>query len=245
MSFLDSQKTQSVVGIANLAQNKKINKSLQELKKSQEQAAKNAKIQADLQKEANNLEKQRLSAQQDAARSAQMQLRIQEQAEQSRKQAEQRRKLKQEQEEREKQLLKIKKQTIFDARQDVKAIMKAENNLIEKFFDLNSIAFSLKDSNITAHDFDDYDDKEYLAQTESEISQAIDDTHTSMNEEEISDLQSINKVLSVNEESIISKIEKKIKKQTEIIKDIDISLEDIEKEISLSALESILEKYKK
>ena len=85
MSFLDSQKTQSVVGIANLAQNKQINKSLKELKKSQEQAAKNAKIQADLLREANNLEKQRLSAQQDAARSAQMQLRIQEQAEQSRK----------------------------------------------------------------------------------------------------------------------------------------------------------------
>tara|TARA_B100001996_G_scaffold349248_1_gene307853 strand:+ start:899 stop:1615 length:717 start_codon:yes stop_codon:yes gene_type:complete len=238
MSFLDSQKTQSVVGIANLAQNKQINKSLKELKKSQEQAAKNAKIQADLLREANNLEKQRLSAQQDAARSAQMQLRIQEQAEQSRK-------LKQEQEEREKQLLKIRKQTIFDARQDVKAIMKAENNPIEKFFDLNSIAFSLKDSNITAHDFDDYDDKQYLTETESEITQAIDDTHTSMNEEEISDLQSINKVLSVNEESKISKIEKKIKKQTEIIKAIDISLEDIEKEISLSALESILEKYKK
>ncbi len=104
MSFLDSQKTQSVVGIANLAQNKQINKSIQELKKSQEQAAKNAKIQADLQKEANKLERQRLSAQQDAARSAQMQLRIQEQAEQSRK-------LKEEQEEREKQLLKIRKQT--------------------------------------------------------------------------------------------------------------------------------------
>ena len=42
MSLLDSQKTQSVVGIANLAQNKQINKSLQELKKSQDEAARNA-----------------------------------------------------------------------------------------------------------------------------------------------------------------------------------------------------------
>ena len=238
MSFLDSQKTQSIVGIANLAQNKQINKSLNELRKSQEEAAKNAKLQADLQKQANNLEKQRVSAAKDAARSAQMQLQIQQQAQQ-------RIILKEKQEEREKEELKLKKQTIFNARQDVKAIMKSENNPIEKFFDLNSIVFSLKASNIVATDFDDYDDKEYLAQTDSELTQAIDDLHASMNEEETNDLQAINKVLSVNEESRIKKLEKKIKKQNEIIKDIDISLESIEKDISLSALESILEKYKK
>ena len=238
MSFLDSQKTQSIVGIANLAQNKQINKSLNELRKSQEEAAKNAKLQADLQKQANNLEKQRVSAAKDAARSAQMQLQIQQQAEQ-------RIILKEKQEEREKEELKLKKQTIFNARQDVKAIMKSENNPIEKFFDLNSIVFSLKASNIVATDFDDYDDKEYLAQTDSELTQAIEDLHASMNEEETNDLQAINKVLSVNEESRIKKLEKEIKKQNEIIKDIDISLESIEKDISLSVLESILEKYKK
>ncbi len=238
MSFLDSQKTQSIVGIANLAQNKQINKSLNELRKSQEEAAKNAKLQADLQKQANNLEKQRVSAAKDAARSAQMQLQIQQQAEQ-------RIILKEKQEEREKEELKLKKQTIFNARQDVKAIMKSENNPIEKFFDLNSIVFSLKASNIVATDFDDYDDKEYLAQTDSELTQAIEDLHASMNEEETNDLQEINKVLSVNEESRIKKLEKEIKKQNEIIKDIDISLESIEKDISLSVLESILEKYKK
>ena len=238
MSFLDSQKTQSIVGIANLAQNKQINKSLNELRKSQEEAAKNAKLQADLQKQANNLEKQRVSAAKDAARSAQMQLQIQQQAEQ-------RIILKEKQEEREKEELKLKKQTIFNARQDVKAIMKSENNPIEKFFDLNSIVFSLKASNIVATDFDDYDDKEYLAQTDSELTQAIDDLHASMNEEETNDLQAINKVLSVNEESRIKNLAKKIKKQNEIIKDIDISLESIEKDISLSVLESILEKYKK
>ena len=38
-SFLDSQKTQSVVGIANLAQNRQINRNLKELQKSQEEAA--------------------------------------------------------------------------------------------------------------------------------------------------------------------------------------------------------------
>ncbi|MDC3240165.1 hypothetical protein OAU43_03430 [Gammaproteobacteria bacterium] len=238
MSFLDSQKTQSIVGIANLAQNKQINKSLNELRKSQEEAAKNAKLQADLQKQANNLEKQRVSAAKDAARSAQMQLQIQQQAEQ-------RIILKEKQEEREKEELKLKKQTIFNARQDVKAIMKSENNPIEKFFDLNSIVFSLKASNIVATDFDDYDDKEYLAQTDSELTQAIEDLHASMNEEETNDLQAINKVLSVNEESRIKKLEKEIKKQNEIIKDIDISLESIEKDIPLSVLESILEKYKK
>ena len=238
MSFLDSQKTQSIVGIANLAQNKQINKSLNELRKSQEEAAKNAKLQADLQKQANNLEKQRVSAAKDAARSAQMQLQIQQQAEQ-------RIILKEKQEQREKEELKLKKQTIFNARQDVKAIMKSENNPIEKFFDLNSIVFSLKASNIVATDFDDYDDKEYLAQTDSELTQAIEDLHASMNEEETNDLQAINKVLSVNEESRIKKLEKEIKKQNEIIKDIDISLESIEKDISLSVLESILEKYKK
>ena len=238
MSFLDSQKTQSIVGIANLAQNKQINKSLNELRKSQEEAAKNAKLQADLQKQANNLEKQRVSAAKDAARSAQMQLQIQQQAEQ-------RIILKEKQEQREKEELKLKKQTIFNARQDVKAIMKSENNPIEKFFDLNSIVFSLKASNIVATDFDDYDDKEYLAQTDSELTQAIEDLHASMNEEETNDLQAINKVLSVNEESRIKNLAKKIKKQNEIIKDIDISLESIEKDISLSALESILEKYKK
>ena len=40
MSILESQKTQSIVGIANLAQNKQINKSIQELNKSKMEALK-------------------------------------------------------------------------------------------------------------------------------------------------------------------------------------------------------------
>ena len=206
MSFLDSQKTQSIVGIANLAQNKKINKSLEELRRTQEEAAKNAELQARLQKEANKLEqqrlsaeRQRLSAQEDAARSAEdaakyakMQLEIQ-------RKAEQRRILKEEQEESLRQELKIKKQTIFNLRQDTKAILKSDKNKIEKFFDLNAISLSLKDSNIIATDFDDYTDKEYLAQTKSELDDAILVTHESMNEEEISDLEKINEVLLVDE----------------------------------------------
>ena len=161
-SFLDSQKTQSVVGLANLAQNKQINKSLQDLKKSQEQAAKNAKLQADLQKEANKLEQRRVAAAQDAAKSAELQLQIQQQAEQ-------RKVLKEEQEEREKNELKFKKQTVFNARQDIKTTLNSKNNPIEKFFDLNSIAVSLIDANITSNDFDDYDDKQYLSETNSEL----------------------------------------------------------------------------
>ena len=81
MGILDSQKTQSLVY---LAQNKQINKSIKELKKSQKEAADAAKLQADLQKEANNLEKQRLAAQRDTARSAQIQLQIAQQAEERR-----------------------------------------------------------------------------------------------------------------------------------------------------------------
>ena len=233
MSLLDSQKTQSVVGIANLAQNKQINKSLQELKKSQEEAARNAKLQADLQKEANKLEQRRVAAAQDAAKSAELQLKIQQQAEQ-------RKVLKEEQEEREKKELKFKKQTVFNARQDIKTTLNSKNNPIEKFFDLNSIAVSLIDANITSNDFDDYDDKQYLSETNSELNEAIDNTHESMSEEEINDLQTINKVLSVNEESKIKNLEKKIKKENKTIEDWEYALNNLET-MSLETLEGLIE----
>ena len=233
MSLLDSQKTQSVVGIANLAQNKQINKSLQELKKSQEEAARNAKLQADLQKEANKLEQRRVAAAQDAAKSAELQLKIQQQAEQ-------RKVLKEEQEEREKNELKFKKQTVFNARQDIKTTLNSKNNPIEKFFDLNSIAVSLIDANITSNDFDDYDDKQYLSETNSELNEAIDNTHESMSEEEINDLQTINEVLSVNEESKIKNLEKKIKKENKAIEDWEYALNNLET-MSLETLEGLIE----
>ena len=233
MSLLDSQKTQSVVGIANLAQNKQINKSLQELKKSQEEAAKNAKLQADLQKEANKLEQRRVAAAQDAAKSAELQLQIQQQAEQ-------RKVLKEEQEEREKNELKFKKQTVFNARQDIKTTLNSKYNPIEKFFDLNSIAVSLIDANITSNDFDDYDDKQYLSETNSELNEAIDNTHESMSEEEINDLQTINEVLSVNEESKIKNLEKKIKKENKTIEDWEYALNNLET-MSLETLEGLIE----
>ena len=233
MSLLDSQKTQSVVGIANLAQNKQINKSLQELKKSQEEAAKNAKLQADLQKEANKLEQRRVAAAQDAAKSAELQLQIQQQAEQ-------RKVLKEEQEEREKNELKFKKQTVFNARQDIKTTLNSKNNPIEKFFDLNSIAVSLIDANITSNDFDDYDDKQYLSDTNSELNKAIDNAHESMSEKEINDLQTINEVLSVNEESKIKNLEKKIKKENKVIEDYEYALNNLET-MSLETLEGLIE----
>ena len=233
MSLLDSQKTQSVVGIANLAQNKQINKSLQELKKSQEEAAKNAKLQADLQKEANKLEQRRVAAAQDAAKSAELQLQIQQQAEQ-------RKVLKEEQEEREKKELKFKKQTVFNARQDIKTTLNSKNNPIEKFFDLNSIAVSLIDANITSNDFDDYDDKQYLSDTNSELNKAIDNAHESMSEKEINDLQTINEVLSVNEESKIKNLEKKIKKENKTIEDYEYALNNLET-MSLETLEGLIE----
>ena len=233
MSLLDSQKTQSVVGIANLAQNKQINKSLQELKKSQDEAARNAKLQADLQKEANKLEQRRVAAAQDAAKSAELQLKIQQQAEQ-------RKVLKEEQEEREKKELKFKKQTVFNARQDIKTTLNSKNNPIEKFFDLNSIAVSLIDANITSNDFDDYDDKQYLSETNSELNEAIDNTHESMSEEEINDLQTINEVLSVNEESKIKNLEKKIKKENKAIEDWEYALNNLET-MSPETLEGLIE----
>ena len=231
-SFLDSQKTQSVVGIANLAQNKQINKSLQELKKSQEEAARNAKLQADLQKEANKLEQRRVAAAQDAAKSAELQLQIQQQAER-------RKVLKEEQEEREKKDLRFKKQSVFNARQDIKTILNSKNNPIEKFFDLNAIALSLIDANITSSDFDDYDDKQYLSETNNELKEAIDNAHESMSDEEIKDLQTINEILAVNEESKIKRLEKKIKKENEVIKDIENSLETMEKK-SLSEINELI-----
>ena len=233
MSLLDSQKTQSVVGIANLAQNKQINKSLQELKKSQEEAARNAKLQADLQKDANKLEQRRVAAAQDAAKSAELQLQIQQQAEQ-------RKVLKEEQEEREKKELKFKKQTEFNARQDIKTTLNSKNNPIEKFFDLNSIAVSLIDANITSNDYDDYDDKQYLSETNSELNEAIDNTHESMSEEEINDLQTINEVLSVNEESKIKNLEKKIKKENKAIEDWEYALNNLET-MSPETLEGLIE----
>mgnify|MGYP001497282198 CR=1 FL=1 len=231
-SFLDSQKTQSVVGIANLAQNKQINKSLQELKKSQEEAARNSKLQADLQREANKLEEQRVAAAQDAAKSAELQLQIQQQAER-------RKVLKEEQEEREKKELRFKKQSVFNARQDIKTILNSKNNPIERFFDLNSIAVSLIDANINSADFDDYDDKQYLAETKNELKEAIDNAHESMSEEEIIDLQTINEVLAVDEESKIKKLDKKIEEQNKAIEDIEYSLETMGKK-SLSEINELI-----
>jgi len=240
-SFLDSQKTQSVVGLANLAQNKQINKSIQDLKKSQEEAAKNAKLQAGLQKEANQLEGRRVAAAQDAAKSAKLQLKIQQKAEQ-------RKVLKDEQEVREKKELKFKKQTVFNARQDIKTISNSKNNPIEKFFDLNSIAVSLIDANITSNDFDDYEDKQYLSETNSELNEAIDNAHESMSDEEIIDLQTINEVLAVDEESKIKNLEKNIKKENDSIKDIEYALNNLEDQMSLSDLEeliTVMDDYKK
>ena len=237
MGILDSQKTQSLVGIANLAQNKQINKSIKELKKSQKEAANAAKLQADLQKEANNLEKQRLAAQRDTARSAQIQLQIAQQAEK-------RRILKEKQEEREKKELKIKKETIFNLRQDIKSIEEANNSHIETYFDLNSIAASLTDANISSSDFDAFVDKEYFTETRDKLEKEIDKTYSSMSEEEIVDLETINNVLSDNEELKVFAINEKIAKEKEGLKKIDEIITAIENEESLSGIETIIEDKK-
>ena len=234
MGILDSQKTQSLVGIANLAQNKQINKSIKELKKSQKEAADAAKLQADLQKEANNLEKQRLAAQRDTARSAQIQL----------QKAEERRILKEKQEEREKKELKIKKETIFNLRQDIKSIEEANNSYIETYFDLNSIAASLTDANISSSDFDAFVDKEYFTETRDKLEKEIDKTYSSMSEEEIVDLETINNVLSDNEELKVFAINEKIAKEKEGLKKIDEIITAIENEDSLSGIEAIMEDKK-
>lgn len=236
MSILDSQKTQSIVGIANLAQNKQINKSIQELNKSKMEALKVAKETAQLQEEANKLNKQRLAAQEDAAKSAEMQLKIQRQAEESRI-------LKEKEEARAKRDLKIRKEVVFNAGQDIKTIKVSEKNPIEKFFDLNSVAFSLKELNIIASDFDDYADKEYLANIETELTQVIDDTYSSMTQEEINDLEKINKILSINEESKISHIESKKDKEIKLLENIEKSKILVSAATSLSEIDSITAKF--
>lgn len=236
MSILESQKTQSIVGIANLAQNKQINKSIQELNKSEMEALKIAKEAAKLQKEANKLNKQKLAAQEDAAKSAEMQLKIQRQAEESRI-------LKEKEEARAKRDLKIRKEVVFNAGQDIKTIKVSEKNPIEKFFDLNSVAFSLKELNIIASDFDEYADKEYLANIETELTQAIDVTYSSMTQEEINDLEKINKILSVNEESKISHIESKKDKEIKLLESIEKSKILVSAATSLSEIDSITAKF--
>ena len=233
MGILDSEKTQGLVGIANLAQNKQKNRSIKELRKSQEEAAKAAKLQADLQRQANNLEKERWAAQKDAAKSAQIQLKIAQQAEE-------RRILKEKEEIREKQELKIKKETIFNLRQDIKSIEDCNNNQIERYFDLNSVAASLNDANISASDFDEFIDKEYFAETERKLKKAIDNSYSSMTEEEIVDLETINDVLSDDEESKIDSINKRIAKEEVLLEKIDTTIAAIENKNSLSGIDKIM-----
>ena len=232
MGILDSEKTQSLVGIANLAQNRQINKSIKELMKSQEESAEAAKRSANLQKEANNLEKERLAAQRDTARSAQIQLKIAQQAEE-------RKILKEKQEAWEKQELKIKKETLFNLKQDIQSIEDSNNIEIEKYFDLNSIAVSLKDANISSSDFEAFVDKEYFAETKNKLEEEIKKSYSSMSEEEIVDLETINEILSDNEELKIGAINKKIAKEKESLKLIDEIEEAIENENSLLGLQTI------
>jgi hypothetical protein len=61
-----------------------------------------------------------------------------------------------------------------------------------------------------------------------------------MSEEEINDLQTINKVLSVNEESKIKNLEKKIKKENKTIEDWEYALNNLET-MSLETLEGLIE----
>ena len=170
MSFLESQKTQTLIGIGSLVQNQKIISSLGELKGLTEVVAKNTnianKISAEillLQAESLEIEKQILRGQQDALDELRKQTGKQDEqiilqqahlefdkAESKKKKAIEKRNG-------------VLRELLFVSGQETIKLKKQHLHRIDAFFQLNAILFSLDDAGVNTELVEGFEEKEYLS----------------------------------------------------------------------------------
>tara|TARA_B100000029_G_scaffold494015_1_gene557192 strand:+ start:151 stop:1005 length:855 start_codon:yes stop_codon:yes gene_type:complete len=204
-SFLDSQKTQSLVGLANLAQTQQVNQNVKALQASQQEGNRLRSEQIQVEKIIAKINLDQLKAQGDTNALLKLSIQLQE-AERTRI------RIRDEEKDRLRKEIMEKKDALFQLRLDIKSISKGTQiHAVEKFYSLNAIAATLRELNINRESMVKIEDKQYLEDTFNQLNSLIESIYESLSEEEIKDIKTINKILSVDEESLIEEKEDQLK----------------------------------
>lgn len=204
-SLLDSQKTQSLIGLANLAQTQQVNQNVKALQASQQEGNRLRSEQIQVEKIIAKINHEQLKAQGDTNALLKLSIQLQE-AERTRI------RIRDEEEDRLRKEIMEKKDALFQLRLDIKSISKGTQiHAVEKFYSLNAIAATLRELNINRESMVKIEDKQYLEDTFNQLNSLIESIYESLSEEEIKDIKTINKILSVDEESLIEEKEDQLK----------------------------------
>ncbi|MBT4435178.1 hypothetical protein HOD02_02555 [bacterium] len=202
-SILDSQKTQSVIGLANLAQNKEISNGIARLEKTTAEQNKHAKERNRLVALNNKIQEMRVKAENDTKKAIKLANEYQRNRDLQEDMRETEKKLKA-------QELAIKRDVLFGVTQDLESTLESIMDEVERFYKLNALAHSLKEQKIDRASLESMDDKKMLHDTAEDLQSAIMKSYDEMSKEQIEDVKTINKVLSVDEERTIEKLISKI-----------------------------------
>ena len=204
-SLLDSQKTQSLIGLANLAQTQQVNQNVKALQASQQEGNRLRSEQIQVEKIIAKINRDQLKAQGDTNALLKLSIQLQE-AERTRI------RIRDEEKDRLRKEIMEKKDALFQLRLDIKSISKGTQiHAVEKFYSLNAIAATLRELNINRESMVKIEDKQYLEDTFNQLNSLIESIYESLSEEEIKDIKTINKILSVDEESLIEEKEDQLK----------------------------------
>ena len=99
---------------------------------------------------------------------------------------------------------------MFGVTQDLESTLESIMDEVERFYKLNALAHSLKEQKIDRASLESMDDKKMLHDTAEDLQSAIMKSYDEMSKEQIEDVKTINKVLSVDEERTIEKLISKI-----------------------------------
>ena len=199
-SILDSQKTQSVIGLANLAQNKEI---IARLEKTTAEQNKHAKERNRIAARNNKIQEMRVKAENDTKKAIKLANEYQRNRDLQEDMRETEKKLKA-------QELAIKRDVLFGVTQDLESTLESIMDEVERFYKLNAIAHTLKEQKIDRASLESMDDKKMLHETGEDLQSAIMKSYDEMSKEQTEDVKTINKVLSVDEEQTIEKLISKI-----------------------------------
>ena len=136
-SILDSQKTQSVIGLANLAQNKEISNGIARLEKTTAEQNKHAKERNRLVALNNKIQEMRVKAENDTKKAIKLANEYQRNRDLQEDMRETEKKLKA-------QELAIKRDVLFGVTQDLESTLESIMDEVERFYLLNELAHSLK-----------------------------------------------------------------------------------------------------
>ena len=204
-SLLDSQKTQSLIGLANLAQTQQVNQNVKALQASQQEGNRLRSEQIQVEKIIAKINRDQLKAQGDTNALLKLSIQLQE-AERTRI------RIRDEEKDRLRKEIMEKKDALFQLRLDIKSISKGTQiHAVEKFYSLNAIAATLRELNINRESMVKIEDKQYLEDTFNQLNSLIESIYESLSEEEIKDIKTINKILSVDDESLIEEKEDQLK----------------------------------